>query len=178
MPRNIINTAMGVANACRCENRPRLPSRNTSVGTVSPARIGTTAWKIVTNCASSVVCAVRSLTPGFARPRTMRPPAAGSASQFRPLEAGVTSVAFASVTMTAGVSEGSVLPAPVKPLGLTPMIVTGTSLILIDRPIAAGDRANSRFQKASLIIATAGLPGMSSDGRISRPICALTPSTS
>jgi hypothetical protein len=35
----------------------------------------------------------------------MRPPAAGSASQFRPLEAGVTSVAFASVTMTAGVSE-------------------------------------------------------------------------
>ena len=35
--------------------------------------------------------------------------------------------------MTAGVSEGSVLPAPVKPLGLTPMIVTGTSLI-VDRP--------------------------------------------
>jgi hypothetical protein len=34
-PRNIINTAMGVANACCCANRPRLPSRNTSVGTVS-----------------------------------------------------------------------------------------------------------------------------------------------
>ena len=108
----------------------------------------------------------------------MRPPAAGFASQFWPLAAGVTSVAFASVTMTAVVAEGSVLPAPVKPLGLTPTIVMGMSLIVIDFPIAAGDRANSRAQKASLIIATAGLPGMSSDGRISRPICARTPSTS
>ena len=132
------------------------------------------------NCASSVACAVRSLIPGFARPRTTKPPppAAAFASQFVPFEAGVTSVAFASVTMTSGVSEGSVLPAPVKPLGLTPTIVTGTSLTFIARPIAAGDRANSRFQKPSLIIATAGLPGRSSVRRISRPICALTPSTS
>ena len=76
------------------------------------------------------------------------------------------------MTMTAGVSEGSVLAAPVKPLGLTPMIVTGTSLSLIDCPIAAGDRANSRSQKSSLITTTGSLPAVSSDGRISRPICA------
>ena len=70
-PRKIINTAMGVANACCCANRPRLPSRNISLGTASPAWIGTIARTIVENCASSVACAVRSLTPGFARPRTL-----------------------------------------------------------------------------------------------------------
>ena len=53
-----------------------------------------------------------SCAPGCCRPRPR------VRSQFRPLEAGVTSVAFASATITSGVCEGSVLAAPVKPLGI------------------------------------------------------------
>ena len=71
------------------------------------------------NCASSVVCAVRSLTPGFARAEDDEADrAAGSASQFRPLDDGVTSVAFASATITAGVCDGSVLAGAGKAFGI------------------------------------------------------------
>src|SRR4249919_3742043 len=113
------------------------------------------------NWVSSPACAMLSLTPGFVRPRTLTDRDAGFASQFRPSEEGVTSVAFDSATITAGVCDGSVLPAPVNPFGFTPTIVTETSLSLIDRPSTAGDRANSRSQNSSLITTTGSPPAVS-----------------
>src|SRR5258706_4804132 len=83
-------------------------------------------------------------------------------SQFRPSEDGVTSVAFARATITDGACEGSVLAAPVNPLGLTPTIVTGTSFSLIDCPSTAGARAKSRWQNSSLITTTGSLTAVSS----------------
>jgi hypothetical protein len=93
----------------------------------------------------------------------------------RPSDEGVTSVALANATMTSGVCEGSVLAAPVNPLGFTPMIVTGTSLSLMDCPRTVGDRLNSRSHKSSLITATVSLPAVSSAGTIARPSCGCTP---
>jgi hypothetical protein len=176
-PRKIISTDMGVAKTCCCAKRPRLPSRSVSLGTASPAWIGSVTRTMVENWVSSAACADLSLTPGFVRARMLTDRDAGSASQFRPSEDGVTSVAFASATITAGVCDGSVLAAPVKPFGLTPTIVTGTSLSLIDCPRTAGDRAKSRSQNSSLITTTGSLPAVSSIGRIARPSCGCTPRT-
>jgi hypothetical protein len=118
----------------------------------------------VENWVSSAARAMLSLTPGFARARMLTDRDAGSASQFRPSEDGVTSVAFDSATITAGACDGSVLSAPVKPFGFTPTIVTGTSFNLIDCPSATGDRAKPRSQNSSLITTAGSLPAVSSIG--------------
>src|SRR5262249_32850379 len=104
-------------------------------------------------------------------------PPVGSASQSRPSEDGVTMVAFASATVTAGACDGSVLAAPVNLLGVTPTIVTGTSLSLIHRPSTVGERPNSRSQDSSLITAPGWLAGGSPAGAMTRPSCASTPRT-
>ena len=53
------------------------------------------------------------------------------------------------------------LPAPVKPRGLTPTIVSTASLSLMVCPRTEGERANSRFHRLSLMAATAPIPGAS-----------------
>jgi hypothetical protein len=95
---------------------------------------------------SSSACAAVLVTPGFVRARMFTVRDFGSASQLRPSEDGVMRVALARATITSGVSDASVLAAPVKPFGLTPMIVTGTSFSLIVRPRTAGERANACAQ--------------------------------
>ncbi|OLE83104.1 MAG: hypothetical protein AUF76_07280 [Acidobacteria bacterium 13_1_20CM_2_65_9] len=176
-PRKIMSTDIGVAKMCLCPKRPRLPSRSTSLGMSSPARTGTATRTIVENCVSSTACAVLSFTPALARPRMLTARVVGSASQLRPSEDGVTIVAFANATVTAGVCDGRVLAAPVKVLGFTPTIITGTSLSLIHRPSTVGERPNSRSQNSSLITATAWLAAVSSVGAIGRPNCGSTPRT-
>jgi hypothetical protein len=102
---------------------------------------------------------------------------AGSASQLRPSEDGVTSVALANATVTPGVCDGRVLAAPVKVLGFTPTTITGTSLSLIHWPSTVGERPNSRSQNSSLITTTDWLAAVSSVGAMARPNCGSTPRT-
>src|SRR5437762_3490197 len=109
---------------------------------------------IAANCVSSTACAALSVMPTLVRPRMLTAGAVGFASQLRPSEDGVTSVAFANATVTAGACDGRVLATPVKVLGVTPTIITETSLSLIHRPSTVGERPNSRSQNASLITAT------------------------
>jgi hypothetical protein len=92
-------------------------------------------------------------------------------------EDGVTSIALANATVTAGVCDGSVLAAPVKVLGFTPTIITGTSLSLIHWPSTVGERPNARSQNSSLITTTAWLAAVSSVGAMARPNCGSTPRT-
>src|SRR4029077_16627379 len=61
--------------------------------------------------------------------------------------------------------------APVNPAGVTPMMVTGTMLTLIVRPITEGDEPNVRCHRAGLINATVGAPTRSSEAKIGRPSC-------
>jgi hypothetical protein len=60
--------------------------------------------------------------------------------------------------------------------GATPMMVAAAWLISIDWPSAAGLRANSRSQNASLMTATGGAAGRSSAVVKVRPRRASTPS--
>ncbi len=51
------------------------------------------------------------------------------------------------------------LLAPVKPRGLTPMMVTGMVLTLMTLPITLGERPKLRCQNPSLMTATAPAAG-------------------
>jgi len=169
--RKIISTVSGAAKSRRWPNRPRLPSRSTSLGVSSPARSGNIVRTIADSCVSSAACAAPSLTPGLARPRMCTAIDVGFASQFRPSDDGVTIGAFASAIVTAGVCDGSVLAAPVNRFGFTPTMITATSLSRMARPTTFGCRWNADSQNSSLITATASLPAVSSDGSIARPRC-------
>ena len=102
-PTNVMSTDMGVAKICFCPNRPRLPSRSTSLGISSPARTGMMARTIAESCVSSAACAALSLTPSLVRPRMYNPPqSAGFASELLPSDVGVSSGPFAKATVRRG----------------------------------------------------------------------------
>ena len=69
--------------------------------------------------------------------------------------------------------------APVNPRGLTPTIVTGIVFTLMTLPRTFGEPPKLRCQNASLMVATAPVPGApSSEDTMARPRAGFTCSSS